>query len=81
MLFSINYDDKSLEKSRACFFVSKFWQDKLSDFSRREHSVLMYFLQVFLLVLAECQSSFQELNFIAVLLSYGNLALITRDPF
>ena len=47
----------------------------------REETTLIYYFQVFLFVLIEFQSSFQDLNFIGVLLSPGNLALITRDSF
>ena len=47
----------------------------------REETTLIYYFQVILFVLIEFQSSFQDLNFIGVLLSRGNLALITRDSF
>ena len=66
---------KGSKKVRSVFFVSKFWEDKVTL------ATVIYYLQVFLYVLVEFQSSFQDLTFIGVLLSRGNLALITRDPF
>ena len=41
MSFSTNYNDKTLEKLSPVFFEYKFWQDKLSDFSRKEDSNLL----------------------------------------
>ena len=70
---------KRSKKVRPVFFVFKFWQDKLSDFSRRDSSNLLPSGILFAPV--EFQSSFQVLNFVGILLSRGNLALITRDPF
>ena len=73
---------KHLRKVRPVFFVFKFWQEKLSDFSfSREETTVIYYLLVFLFVLVEFQSSFQDLNIIGVFLSRRNLALFTRDPF
>ena len=47
----------------------------------REETILICYLQVFFFAPVEFQSSFQDLNFVRVLLLRGNLALITRDPF
>ena len=47
----------------------------------QEETTVICYLQVFLFAPVEFQSSFQVLNFVGVLLSRGNLPLITRDPF
>ena len=47
----------------------------------REETILICYLQVFFFAPVEFQSSFQVLNFVGVLVSRGNLALITCDPF
>ena len=54
---------------------------KINEVTFREETIVICYLQVFLFAPVEFQSSFQVLNFVGVLLSRGNLALITRDPF
>ena len=47
----------------------------------QEETTIICYLQVFLFAPVEFQSSSQDLNFVGVLLSCRNLALITCDPF